>query len=66
MIWRSTVVILTAFMMAYAALWVAPIILLAIGLGEFVFVGQVCFAILTLSILEAAVIRFPGVVPPDH
>ena len=49
---RSTVLILVAFAAATGAVWYGPVALDRAGLGEFVFVGQVCLAILALSFLE--------------
>ncbi len=53
MIWRSTALILVSFVAAGLAVWFTPLLLDPPGLGEFVFVVQVSFAILALSALEA-------------
>jgi hypothetical protein len=58
--WRSTVLILMAFVGAGVAVWFAPALLDLVGLGEFAFVGQLCFAILVLSVLDAVFRRFAG------
>jgi hypothetical protein len=60
MIWLSTAMILTAFAAAALAIWFAPLALGLLGPGEFVFVGQVCFAVVALSFLEAVFARLPG------
>jgi hypothetical protein len=60
MIWRSTGLLLAAFVVAAASVWFSPVLLDLLGLSEFVFVGQVCFAILALSLLEAGYRRLPG------
>jgi hypothetical protein len=59
MIWRSTAQILAAFVAAAIAVWFGPDLLDPLGLGEFAFVGQLCFAILVLSGLEALFRRLP-------
>jgi hypothetical protein len=59
MIWRSTAQILAAFVVAAITVWFSPELLGPLGLGEFVFVGQLCFAILVLSGLEALFRRLP-------
>jgi hypothetical protein len=53
MIWRSTAQILVSFLLAGLAVWFSPVPLDGLGLGEFTVVGQVCAAILVLSVLEA-------------
>ncbi len=53
MIWRSTAQILIAFVVAWSAVWFSPLLLPALGLSEFVFVGQLCVAVLALSLLGA-------------
>lgn len=58
MIWRSTAMILAAFVAAGLAVWFGPVLLGPVGLGEFSFVGQICLAILVLSALDAAFARF--------
>jgi hypothetical protein len=61
--WHSTVLILIAFVIAGLVVWFGPMILGPLGLGEFVFVGQICFVILALSVLEAV---FGRLSPPEH
>ena len=65
MTWRSTVQILAAFLAAGLAVWFGPSLLSLPGLGEFIFLGQLCLVILALSILEALFRRLPGS-PADH
>jgi hypothetical protein len=60
MIWRSTALILVAFLAAGLAVWFGPDLLALAGLGGFAFVGQLCLAVLVLSALEAAFNRLPG------
>lgn len=52
MIWRSTVLILAAFAVSGLAVWFGPGLFGLIGLGEFAFVGQLCLALLVLSVLD--------------
>ena len=52
MIWRPMALILGAFLAAGLAVWFVPALLDLVGLSEFVFVGQICVAILALSALE--------------
>ena len=59
MIWRSTAQILVSFLLAGLAVVFGPVPLDGLGLGEFTFVGQVCAAILVLSVLEAVFRRIP-------
>jgi len=59
MIWRSTALILAAFLAAGIPVSFGPELLTALGLGEFAFVGQLGFAILVLSGLEAVFGRLP-------
>ncbi len=59
MIWRSTVLILAAFAVAALAFSFAPALLDLIGLPEFGFIGQLCFVVLALSLLEAGFRRLP-------
>jgi hypothetical protein len=56
MIWRSTAHILVAFLGASLAVWFGPELLDLFGLGEFAFLGQLCLAVLALSVLR----RLPG------
>lgn len=51
--WGSTAAILLAFSAAGLAVWYGPVLLETLGLGVFAFMGQVCAAILALSVLEA-------------
>jgi len=60
MIWRSTSLILISFAVASLVLWGAPLLFGPLGLGEFVFVGQIGLTILALSLLDAAFARVPG------
>jgi hypothetical protein len=60
-IWRSTAQILAAFLVAWLAVWFGPDLLIPLGLGEFVFIGQLCLVILALSLLEAV---FRRIAPP--
>lgn len=57
--WRSTVLILAAFVVAGLAVWFGPLLPGALGLGEFGVVGQLCFAILVLSVLDSVYRRLP-------
>jgi integral membrane sensor domain MASE1 len=53
MIWRSTAMIVAAFVTAGLAVWYGAALLDPLGLGEFAFLGQLGLPILVLSILEA-------------
>ncbi len=57
--WRAPALIVTAFVMAFLAVWFGPALLTRFGLGEFDFVGQVCFVVAILSGLEALFRRLP-------
>lgn len=59
MIWRSTACILVAFVVAALAVMFAPAVTQLVGLPEFGFVGQLCLAVLALSLLEAGFRRLP-------
>jgi len=59
MTWRSTVQILAAFAAVALAVWFGPDLLAPLGLGEFGLMGQVCLAVLVLSLLEALFRRLP-------
>jgi hypothetical protein len=59
MIWRSTGYILAAFVAAGLAVWFGPALLDLVGLGEFAFLGQLCLAILALSVMDAVLRRLP-------
>jgi hypothetical protein len=52
MIWRSTTLILAAFVAAGVTVWFTPDLLASLGLGEFAFLGQLSFAIVVLSVLD--------------
>ena len=56
MIWRSTALILAAFVVATLTVWFGPTLL---SLGEFAFLGQLCLTILALSVLDAVFQRLP-------
>ena len=60
MIWLSTLLMLASFAAAALVVWAAPLLLNPLGLGEFIFVGQICLVILTLSVLDIAFTRLPG------
>jgi hypothetical protein len=47
--------IVVAFVAAGLAVWFSPDLLGLLGLGEFAIVGQVCFTILVLSVLDRAI-----------
>ena len=66
MIWRSTAQIVVAFIAAGLAVWFGPDLLAQIGLGEFAFLGQLCFAILMLSVLDVAFARLSRFWPADN
>jgi hypothetical protein len=51
--WRAPALIVTAFVAVILVVWFGPDLLDRPGLGEFVFVGQVCFVVAILSGLEA-------------
>jgi hypothetical protein len=57
MIWRSTAQIVVAFVAAGLAIWFSPDLLVPLGLGEFARLGQLCFAILVLSVLDAVFVK---------
>jgi hypothetical protein len=64
-IWRSTAQIAAALLTAGLAVWFAPALLHSLDLGEFAFVGQLCLAILALSVLEKVFRRLPAA-SADH
>jgi hypothetical protein len=64
MIWRSTGMIVVAFVVAGIVVWFSPLLLDRIGLGEFVFLGQLGLPILVLSVLEVAFRRISGPAGP--
>jgi hypothetical protein len=63
--WRSTTLILAAFVAAGLAVWFSPALLETLGLSEFAFLGQLCLAILALSALDAVFRRLPGSHPEE-
>jgi hypothetical protein len=60
MIWRSTAMILVAFVAAWIAVEYSPVLLDLIGLSQFVFLGQLGLPILVLSVLEVLFRRISG------
>jgi hypothetical protein len=60
MIWRSTAMIVVAFVAAWIAVQYSPVLLDLVGLGEFVFLGQLGLPILVLSVLEMLFRRISG------
>jgi hypothetical protein len=60
MSWRSTAMIVVAFVAAWFAFGYAPILLDWLGLGQFVFLGQLGAPILVLSVLELLFRRISG------
>jgi hypothetical protein len=64
MIWRSTAQILASFVVASGTVWFSPLLFSPLGLGEFVFVGQLGLTILALSVLDRVFRRIPG--SSDH
>jgi hypothetical protein len=52
MIWLSTAQLVVSFVVAGIVIWFTPDLLTPLGLGEFVFVGQLCLTILVLSVLD--------------
>ena len=65
MIWRSTAQILAAFAVASLTVWFSPLLLGPLGLGEFVFVGQLGLTVLALSVLDRVFRRLSGS-SPEH
>jgi hypothetical protein len=65
MTWRSTAHILVAFLAASLTVWFGPELLALFGLGEFAFLGQLCLAVLALSVLDAVFRRLPGSHPEE-
>ena len=65
MIWRSTAMILVAFLAAGIAVCFSPMLLDWIGLGEFGFLGQLGLPILLLSVLEMLFRRISGPAGPQ-
>ena len=64
MMWRSTAMIVVAFIAAGDAVWYSPLLLNLVGLGQFVFLGQVGLPIVVLSVLEVLFRRITGPVGP--
>ena len=60
MSWRSTAMIVVAFVAAWFTVSYAPTLLDWIGLGQFVFLGQLGLPILVLSLLELLFRRISG------
>jgi hypothetical protein len=58
MIWRSTGFVAAAFVVAALALSLAPALLQLIGIPEFGFIGQLCFVVPALSLLESGLRRW--------
>jgi hypothetical protein len=51
--------VLAAFLVAGLTVWFSPMLIGAVGLGEFAFVGQLCATVLVLSMLESVFGRLP-------
>jgi hypothetical protein len=64
MIWRSTAMLLVAFVAAWMAVEYSPMLLDLLGLGEFVFLGQLGLPILVLSLLDMLFRRISGPAGP--
>ena len=64
MIWRSTAMLVVAFVAAWSAVGYSPILLDWMGLGEFVFLGQLGLPILLLSVLDLLFRRIAGPAGP--
>ena len=64
MIWRSTAMILVAFVAAWTAVGYSSVLLDWIGLSEFAFLGQLGLPILVLSVLEVLFRRITGPTGP--
>jgi hypothetical protein len=60
MIWRSTAMLVVAFVAAWLAVEYSPILLEWMGLDEFVFVGQLGLPIVVLSVLDLLFRRISG------
>jgi hypothetical protein len=60
MIWRSTAMLVVAFVAAGYAVWYSPLLMDWLGLSEFVFLGQLGLPILVLSLLEILFRRISG------
>ena len=50
--WSSPAQIVAAFFVAGVVVWFSPLLLVPLGLGEFVILGQLCLAVLALSLLD--------------
>jgi hypothetical protein len=59
-IWRSTAMLVVAFVAAGYTVCYAPMLLDWLGLGEFVFLGQLGLPIVVLSVLERLFRRISG------
>ena len=55
--WRATAMILGAFLVAWLANWGGPLLLDISGLSEFAILGQMCFVVVALSVLERVFAR---------
>jgi hypothetical protein len=64
MIWRSTAMLVVAFVAAWNAVEYSPVLLDWLGLGEFVFLGQLGLPILVLSVLDMLFRRISGPTGP--
>jgi hypothetical protein len=60
MIWRSTAMLVVAFVAAWLTVEYSPILLEWMGLDEFVFVGQLGLPIVVLSVLDLLFRRISG------
>jgi len=65
MIWRSTAMIVVAFVAAWNTVEYSPVLLDWLGLGEFVFLGQLGLPILVLSVLGMLFRRISGPTGPQ-
>ena len=61
--WRATAFILVAFAAAALAMWCVPPVFGLAGLDAFVFVGQICFVVLALSVADVV---FARIAPADR
>ncbi len=58
MTWPSTAQLVLSFLLAELVVWFSPDLLIPLGLGEFVFLGQLCLAVLALSVLDLIFARW--------
>ena len=65
MIWRSTAMLVVAFVAAWNSVEYSPVLLDWLGLGEFVFLGQLGLPILALSVLDLLFRRISGPTGPQ-